>query len=76
MACRGGNNHVSIGNVYEHDDTTCDEQLMTHLQRLKEQFDQIGDQFEQFGDRIGALTEQFAALGVLTCIAINQIHFS
>jgi hypothetical protein len=36
MACSGGNNHASIGNVYERDDTTCDEQLMTHLQCLKE----------------------------------------
>lgn len=76
MACRGGNNHASIGNVYERDDTTCDEQLMTHLQRLEEQFDQIGNQFERFGDRIGTLTEQFAALGVLTSVAVNQFPFS
>jgi hypothetical protein len=37
----------------------------------RKRFDQIGDQFERFGDRIGALTEQFPTLGVLTSVAIN-----
>jgi len=37
----------------------------------RKRVDQIGDQFERFGDRIGALTEQFPTLGVLTSVAIN-----
>lgn len=39
-ACKGGNRHASIGDVYKLDD-----QLTACLQRLEEQFDRIDDQF-------------------------------
>lgn len=59
----GGNKHVCMSEVYERKEETRDEQLTAPLQRLEEQ---IG-QFEQFGEQIsaqiGALAEQFAAIG-------------
>lgn len=49
--------HASLGDVYEHNETTRDEQLTACSQRLEEQVDRFGGQFEWFGDQIGALTE-------------------
>lgn len=66
--------HASLGDVYEREETTQDEQLMTHLQRLKKQLVWFGGPFERFGDQIEALTEQFAAKVVLASVAVNQIH--
>lgn len=68
-ACGEGSKHTRIGDVYERDETTCDEQLTTHLQCLE-------GHFERFGDQIGALIEQFSNLGVLMGVPVNQIRVS